>query len=172
MPNERLWIFAYASLMWYPGFTPERTETAWISGYHRALCILSIRYRGTEKSPGLVMGLDRGGSCRGQVHLVKRGEEERVKDDLFEREMKTGVYHPLFLNTRLEGGTHVKSLAFVARRDHEQYRRLDEAEAASYVKHGVGDKGRAFDYLANTLARMDELGIHDAKLKRILDLAT
>jgi cation transport protein ChaC len=171
MAGQRLWVFAYASLLWLPGFTPEKTLTAWIHGYHRSLCLLSVRYRGTEKNPGLVMGLDKGGSCRGQVHLVKAGEEERVTADLFEREMKTGVYHPLFLNARLEDGKDVKALSFVARRDHEQYRRLSEADAARLVRTGVGEKGRAYDYLECTLKRMDELGIHDARLWRILKSA-
>lgn len=169
--SRRFWVFAYASLMWEPGFEPEETQTAWIYGYHRALCILSIRYRGTKDNPGLVMGLDIGGSCRGQAHLVKRGEEEEVASMLHEREMPTGVYRPLNLKTRLEDGRHVDALAYVARRDHEQYCRLPEDKAARLIRNGFGQRGRAFDYLDCTVRRMDELGIHDASLRRILESA-
>ncbi len=168
---ERLWVFAYASLMWYPGFQPERTSAAWINGYHRALCILSVRYRGTMENPGLVMGLDLGGSCRGLAHLVKRGEEKIVSDMLHEREMPTEVYEPRHLRTRLQDGSQVMALAFVAKRDHPQYCRLKEEDAAQRIRHGLGEKGRAYEYLESTLACMDKLGIHDAKLKRILKLA-
>lgn len=170
--SERLWVFAYASLMWFPGFGPEETRTAWIHGYHRSLCILSVRYRGTTDNPGLVMGLDKGGACRGLAHLVRKGEEEAVTAMLHEREMPTGVYDPRFLAARLDDGRHVKALSFVALRSHEQFRRLPDSEAANCIRHGRGDKGRAYDYLECTLKRMDELGIHDAKLKRILELAT
>lgn len=169
--GERLWVFAYASLMWFPGFEPEETRTAWISGYHRALCILSVRYRGTPQNPGLVMGLDKGGACRGLAHLVRKGEEEAVTAMLHEREMPTGVYDPRFLRTRLDDGRHVKALSFVALRSHEQFRRLSLQEAATCIRLGVGEKGRAYDYLECTVKRMHELGIHDAKLKRILELA-
>jgi cation transport protein ChaC len=169
--GQRLWIFAYASLMWDAGFDPEETQTAWVSGYHRALCILSVRYRGTTEKPGLVMGLDRGGSCRGLAHLVRRGEEERVRALLDERELPTGVYHPLKLKTRLQDGRTVPALAYVARRDHEQYCRLSEAQAALLTAEGLGSKGRSYEYLECTLKRMEELGIRDARLKRILVLA-
>ena len=169
--SERLWVFAYASLMWDAGFNPEETQTAWVSGYHRALCILSIRYRGTPESPGLVMGLDRGGSCRGLAHLVGKGEEARVTAMLDERELPTGVYSPLKLRTRLGDGRTVSALAYVARRDHVQYRRLPEAEAARLIAQGHGSRGRAYDYLECTLRRMDDLGIRDARLRRILDSA-
>lgn len=169
--GERLWIFAYASLLWFPGFEPEETRAAWIHGYHRALCILSVLYRGTPQNPGLVMGLDKGGACRGLAHLVRKGEEEAVTAMLYEREMPTGVYVPRFLKTRLDDDRKINALSFVAKRDHAQFRRLSVQEAATCIKQGVGEKGRAYDYLECTVKRMDELGIHDAKLKRILELA-
>ena len=90
---------------------------------------------------------------------------------LHEREMPTGVYEPRLLKTRLLDGSQVMALAFVAKRDHVQYFRLTETEAAFRIRHGQGEKGRAFDYLESTLTCMDELDIHDAKLKRILRLA-
>ena len=68
-PAGELWVFGYGSLMWSPCFSYEEKRPARVHGYHRALCILSTRYRGTHRKPGLVMGLCRGGftsraSCR------------------------------------------------------------------------------------------------------------
>ena len=54
------WIFGYGSLMWNPGFAFAEARRARLTGYHRAFCIYSIHYRGTERRPGLVLGLDRG----------------------------------------------------------------------------------------------------------------
>ena len=62
-----LWVFAYGSLMWEPNFPCAEVRPALLRGYHRALCILSIRNRGTEERPGLVLGLNRGGSCAGRA---------------------------------------------------------------------------------------------------------
>lgn len=169
--GERFWVFAYASLMWQPDFEPEKTLKARLRGYHRAMCILSIRYRGTEQNPGLVMGLDRGGSCLGLIHLVKAGEEKRVRDMLDARELPTGVYDPRFLETEAEDGERIPALAYVARREHVQYRKLEIDEAAKLVRQGTGASGRAYDYLRETLDSMRKLGIKDAKLERLLKLA-
>ncbi|MGA9599241.1 MAG: gamma-glutamylcyclotransferase, partial [Methylocystis sp.] len=62
-----LWVFGYGSLMWRPGFDYEESALAFVQGYHRALCIFSHVHRGTPERPGLVLGLDRGGSCQGVV---------------------------------------------------------------------------------------------------------
>ena len=65
--GEDLWLFGYGSLMWSPGFRPVDSSPALLRGYHRALCIRSIRYRGTPRRPGLVLGLRPGGSCWGKI---------------------------------------------------------------------------------------------------------
>src|SRR3954469_4786130 len=68
-----LWVFGYGSLMWRPGFEFIEQVPARLIGEHRALCVLSFDHRGTPKKPGLVLGLDRGGPCRGIAFRV-RGE--------------------------------------------------------------------------------------------------
>src|SRR5688500_12422581 len=77
LPQGDLWVFGYGSLMWSPGFAYKQKAPGRLHGYHRALCILSTRYRGTRRKPGLVMGLCRGGSCWGMAFRV---EARRVRD--------------------------------------------------------------------------------------------
>ena len=81
------WVFAYGSLMWRPGFPHADSRPAVLHGYHRALCVYSTRYRGTPERPGLVLGLDRGGSCRGRVRRVSGEDAGHVRAYLTEREM-------------------------------------------------------------------------------------
>lgn len=166
-----LWVFAYASLMWKPEFTYQEVRDALLRGYSRRLCIYSHQYRGTPECPGLVFGLDVGGSCRGRVLRVASRDVDAVVRYLYEREMINKVYHPRMVATEI-GDTKVHSLAFIADRDHHQYAgKLDPRDAARLIRQGVGSGGPCMEYLANTAEHLRELGIHDSHLEGLLALA-
>ena len=101
LPKGDLWIFGYGSLMWDPGFPHVDLAPALIFGYHRELCIYSSRWRGTPEQPGLVLGLDRGGACRGIAFRIAAPDVVTSLDALWDREMRRGVYHPRLLRARL-----------------------------------------------------------------------
>ena len=86
------WVFGYGSLMWKPGFAHVETLHARLHGYRRALCVRSYVHRGTPERPGLVLGLDRGGSCLGMAFRVPGDLEDEVVAYLRERELVTNVY--------------------------------------------------------------------------------
>ncbi len=164
-------MFAYGSLMWRPDFEHEEARPARLAGYHRAMCILSNIYRGTDERPGLVLGLDRGGSCLGRAFRVAAGQAEAVRAKLYERELVTGVYFPRMLPVRLDDGRRVAALAFVADRRHVQYFPAgDPARAAALIRQGIGKAGTARDYLACTVEHLTALGIADGALHRLLAL--
>lgn len=172
VPRGDLWVFGYGSLMWAPEFSYADKKTGRVHGYHRALCILSNRYRGTPKKPGLVMGLCRGGSCWGMAYRVHVGHAKQVLDALWQREMLNNVYMPKFVPVSLPGPKRVQALAFVADTTHRQFvRELDVDGRARLVAQGIGQRGRCVDYIRNTLDHMRELGLHDPHLSRILDAA-
>lgn len=169
---EEFWVFAYGSLMWDPGFSYEEAVPGQIFGYHRSLSVLSTIYRGTPEHPGLVMGMDKGGSCCGRVFRIAPKNVNATIAYLDEREQVTKVYCPHFLETKLNDGRTVEAYSFVVRREHEQYAGvLSIEEQARLVAQGVGEKGAAIDYLSNTVEHIDALGITDSQLHEVLKLA-
>jgi cation transport protein ChaC len=178
LPRGDLWIFGYGSLMWSPGFRASQQSAALARGYHRAMCILSHRYRGTPDKPGLVMGLCRGGSCWGMAFRVPAVRVRRVLAMLWRREMLNRVYKPklipVMVAPRGRGGRakRLRALAFVADTAHRQYvGELDLHGRARLVAQGIGERGHCVDYIRNTLEHMLTLGLNDPHLARVLDLA-
>lgn len=170
-----VWVFAYGSLMWNPGFDHVETRPAAIHGYHRGFCIYSNYYRGTDEQLGVVLGLDRGGSCRGLVFRLPEGQVHEVLDYLWDREMLTWdraavstVYNLRVFSARTDRGV-VRCRTFVANPAHEDYAgRLPEAEIIRMIRRGVGISGSNRAYLENTVGHLDELGIGDKNLHRLL----
>lgn len=168
VPPGPLWVFGYGSLMWDPRFTYVEWAPALVYGYHRALCIASNRWRGTPARPGLVLGLDRGGACRGIAFLLAPSDVESTLELLWAREMRRRVYWPRFVTARLPG-TDVRALAFIADRRHAAYvGRLPIGATAQRVATCCGQGGANLDYLARTVDHLLELGVRDDHLQRVL----
>jgi cation transport protein ChaC len=166
------WVFAYGSLMWRPGFPYLEAATAYLAGLHRALCVYSWVHRGTRERPGLVLGLDRGGSCKGVAYRVAGGERDRVVAYLRERELVTRVYVEAWRPVRLAAAraTTVAALAFIVDRHHEQYAgKLDREALLAHVQDRHGRSGPNRDYVVNTVRHLRELGLHDAALEWLAD---
>ena len=168
--DEDFWVFGYGSLMWNPGFPFKEALPALLRGYHRRFCVYSHRYRGTPEKPGLVLGLDRGGSCHGMAYRICCTTTEQVLDYLWEREMITGVYRPSWLQCDSEFG-RLKAVGFVVRRDHVQYTgKMSAEETAGLIRQGHGKRGACLEYLSNTVEHLEALGIHDQGLSHLLDV--
>ena len=173
LPRGELWVFGYGSLIWSPCFAYREKSLARVHGYHRALCILSTRYRGTHRKPGLVMGLCRGGSCWGMAFRVPASQVGRTLRRLWNREMPRRVYQPRLVQARLGRSRRmVRALAFLADPTHPSYvRELDLHGRARLVAQGIGQRGHNVDYIRNTLEHMHEVGVRDPHLERILHAA-
>ena len=146
------WVFGYGSLIWRPGFAHVETQRARLHGYRRSLCVYSFVHRGTRQRPGLVLGLDRGGSCIGLAFRVPGELRDEVIAYLRERELVTIVYLERMLKVRLDSGGTVEAVAYIVDRKHEQYAgALDAAHAAAVVRGAVGQSGNNEDYVLSTL---------------------
>lgn len=163
------WVFGYGSLMWRPEFAHIETRDATLYGAHRSLCVISHVHRGTPDRPGLVLGLDRGGACRGIAFRVAAARRDEVLAYLREREQATMVYQECWRTVRLApGGKSVSALCYLVDRSHVQYAGvLGIDEQLRLILQGVGRSGANPDYVENTLAHLRAAGIHDARLEAI-----
>lgn len=159
---DEFWVFGYGSLMWNPGFDYVTREIVVLPGYHRALCIRSWVHRGTQESPGLVLGLDRGGSCKGAAFRVAPENRDHVVAYLRERELVTNVYQERVLPIRFRDGRRTSALTYTADRSHRQYAAgLSVEDAARTCAGAQGKSGHNADYVRNTVDHLKQLGIRD-----------
>lgn len=175
IPDDRdLWIFGYGSLMWRPGFDYVEQRPATLHGYHRSFCIYSHHHRGTQENPGLVLGLDKGGSCVGCAFLIHGRDVAEVTAYLNERELIGYAYVPCILDVLLEGGDGAESAVvstytFIADQAHDHYAgNLPIADAASLIMNAEGIAGLNRDYLINTVRHLEQTGVAEPELHALL----
>ena len=162
------WVFGYGSLMWRPGFEHVEEAAAILPGYHRSLCVYSWVHRGTRERPGLVLGLDRGGSCRGVAFRVPGKARDEVVAYLRKRELVNYAYREVWRDIRIAGPTPrtVTALAYLVDRNHEQYAGvLTPLEQLAHVRNGQGQSGANGEYIVHTVDYLRILRIHDPVLE-------
>jgi glutathione-specific gamma-glutamylcyclotransferase len=165
-------VFGYGSLMWRPGFAVLERVPARLTGLHRALCVYSFHHRGTPERPGLVLGLDRGGMCRGIAFRVAAAARADTVDYLRSREQITSVYRETTRRVELEDAARrqVRALCYVVDRGHVQYAgRLSLAERVHYVRQGHGHSGANRDYVLETVRALEALGYRETDLHLIAE---
>ena len=166
-PGEDLPIFAYGSLIWNPAFHFAGRELAHVHGYHRRFCLWTSLGRGTPERPGLMLGLDTGGSCRGVLYTIAAADIESELEIVWRREMVTAAYRPAWVAARTAAGPR-RAIAFLINHAHERYAgRLDDAAIVRSIAQACGPLGACAEYLFNTTEHLDELGIVDRSLRRL-----
>lgn len=165
---DEFWVFGYGSLMWNPGFPFVERQPARVQGFRRSLCVWSVAHRGTQEHPGLVMGLDRGGSCRGVAFRVSDEDRDGALDYLRQRELITNVYQERILPISLPEGRRAQAVTYVVDRHHAQYAGgLNVEEAARIVMKSHGQSGPNDAYVLNTVAHLQQMGIRDQWLEAV-----
>jgi glutathione-specific gamma-glutamylcyclotransferase len=170
LSESDLWVFGYGSLMWKPGFEFIEQAPARLIGEHRALCVYSFDHRGTPEKPGLVLGLDRGGACRGIAFRVAARLREETIGYLRSREQTTHVYREVTRSVWLESEARqrVSALTYVVDRGYVQYAgRLSLAEQLRFVQQGHGRSGNNRDYVLSTVLSIEKQGFRDPQLHQL-----
>lgn len=166
------WVFGYGSLMWRPGFDHVEALPARLAGAHRALCVWSWHHRGTREKPGLVLGLDRGGACKGVAFRVRNRDRKATIAYLRERELISNVYRESWRPVTVIGGDSgsVVALTYVVDRGHEQYAGpLPPERLLEIVRVGEGRSGANVEYVRNTARHLRQLGIRDPVLEKLAE---
>jgi cation transport protein ChaC len=168
-----LWVFAYGSLMWRPGFAYEEARRALLTGYRRCFCLYSVHHRGTAQRLGMVLGLDRGGTCEGVAYRIAAANVPAIRAYLRSREIVNGVYREAVLTIELDGEPpqEVPALTFIVERAHPNYaERLPLAKQARLIRGARGLSGANVDYLVSTVRHLRELGIRERELERLVTM--
>ncbi|WP_390897374.1 gamma-glutamylcyclotransferase [Pseudomonas helleri] len=166
-----VWLFAYGSLIWRPECTAVERVRGRVHGYHRGLYLWSHEHRGTPQLPGLVFGLDRGGSCSGFAYRLPEDNLEAALNALWRREMPVPSYRPHWLNCRLEDGNQVQALGFVLERHLPSYAgNLPDGVLSQVLANASGRYGTTRDYVEQTISALRSHAMPDrnleARLKR------
>lgn len=168
-PSKDVWVFGYGSLIWNPAFHFVERRIGTIHGHHRRFCLWTTLGRGSPECPGLMLGLDRGGSCRGVVLRIAPDFVDSELDVLWRREMVSNAYVPTWVRAVTDKG-EVSAIAFTINRGHERYaEKMSEEKTADVIARAAGRIGPCRDYLLNTVDHLDQLGIRDRAMKRIAE---
>jgi len=159
--SEDVWLFGYGSLMWNPLIRYAERRPGHVFGYRRSYCLRSALGRGTPERPGLTLGLERGGSCRGLLFRIAAEIAVRELDFVWNREMIGRAYIP----RRRHGPRDRVRHRPPARRICGQ---PDDGRNCGRHRAGARPARTCSEYLENTVLHLDELGIADGPMHRLL----
>ena len=165
-----VWLFGYGSLIWNPVLEIAERQIGRIYGYHRRYCLLTKIGRGTPENPGLILGLDHGGSCTGQaLRICQSANLAAELDLLWKREMLNQSYLPKKVTMHADDGRKIDTITFVMNHQSPSYvADLSLDEKARIIAEAEGFIGTSYDYLDLTLKSLKELGIRDNYLGQIM----
>jgi cation transport protein ChaC len=153
--------------MWNPTVIFEEQRGGIVYGYHRRYCFWIRAGRGSPDMPGLMLGLDRGGSCLGQAFRIKAAHAEAELELVWRREMISGVYQPRWVTLHSPKG-NIRAITFAVDRSHNQYiQELPPKKAALHLAKAEGFLGSSRYYLETTIAHLERLGFSDSYLNRL-----
>jgi glutathione-specific gamma-glutamylcyclotransferase len=170
-PGQDAWVFGYGSLMWNPAFHVAESRPGTIYGYHRSFCVDMLLWRASPDCPGLMLALDRGGSCQGVAHKIAAEQVKMELRILWMREMLGGIYQPRWVQVQLDTKAAVRAITFVANREHPRYiGKLPEATIARRIARAAGEFGNNRQYLFQLEKHLETFGIVDGPMHRFARL--
>lgn len=168
-PRGDVWIFGYGSLLWDAPFPHGEAAPARLTGWRRAMCVWTALARGTPDRPGLSLGLLRGGDCDGMAFRIAEADLDAALPIIWQREMWTDIYQPTWVDLNV-GGSKTAALTFTVNEASHQFAHdLDLEQTVEHIALAHGERGPCRDYLANTVAKLQTMGIRDRYLEDLQD---
>jgi cation transport protein ChaC len=167
-----LWVFAYGSLIWNPEFAFTHFTRAVAHGWHRSFCLELWSWRGTPEQPGLMMALDRGGSCHGIAYRLPDENHEAQVARMVRREVvdKEDLAMARWIGVETEFGPLSALVFWAGPKGKGISLKLPLETVASTIARACGHAGSNAAYLYNTVKKLDEHGIRDRNLWRLQEL--
>ncbi|MBW9091493.1 gamma-glutamylcyclotransferase [Rhizobium wenxiniae] len=164
--DEEIWVFAYGSLMWNPGFEVAASDNAVAFGWHRAFSLRIERLRATSDAPGLMLALQPGGSCSGLILKLPCATKKEDLRTLLAREIRYAEVCDMvrWVSVKTSKGTR-RALTFWA--SPKQSLLTDKVpldEAAQLIAQACGPAGSCAEYLHRTVLDLAERRIFDRNL--------
>jgi cation transport protein ChaC len=167
-PEGQIGVFAYGSLIWKRVFEPTAELWATALGWHRAFTLRQKRFRGTPERPGLMMQIDRGGTCEGVLQMVPVDREWPILSDVWRREMtvRPPGNLPRWIDVQVKGERDARrALTFTANPESPNYAgQLSLEEVAACLAEACGHWGSGAEYLLQTVTSLEREGFPDPHL--------
>tara|TARA_Y100000588_G_scaffold393807_1_gene511241 strand:- start:2798 stop:3367 length:570 start_codon:yes stop_codon:yes gene_type:complete len=168
--KEDVWLFGYGSLIWNPAIEYLEKQPMLVCGFHRKFCLKTYLGRGSKNCPGLMLALDKGGSCKGLGYRISSKKAAKELEIIWSREMAMNSYIPRWLSARI-GERKLKVLGFVVNRKLDRYvGKLEDQKTAEFIYRAEGFLGKCSEYLYNTAEQLEYHGLKDKYLYRIRDI--
>ncbi|MCA0043339.1 gamma-glutamylcyclotransferase [Celeribacter litoreus] len=166
--KDEVWIFAAGSLIWNPRMEVADRRAAHLTGWQRAFCILDRRYRGCPSNPGLMMSIDRGGSCSGVALRMDTGDDPHAA--LVSLLKQEPPLPPELVAAETDAGV-VQAVLFNIDESFPLYQPEPPVDTlADILASAIGHVGTMADYLLNTVTELERAGVHDAHLWRLQEM--
>ncbi|UJW77311.1 gamma-glutamylcyclotransferase [Rhizobium sp. SL42] len=170
--GEDIWVFAYGSLMWNPGFEVAASEEAVAHGWHRAFSLRIERLRATSDAPGLMLALRPGGSCQGVVLKLPCSTKTHDLRTLLAREIRYAEVCDMvrWVSVKTPTGTR-RALTFWASNQRSPLtEKIPLGDAAALIAQACGPAGSCAEYLHRTVLDLADRNIFDRNLWQLQQL--
>ena len=168
-----MWIFAYGSLIFRPGFCYIERRRAFVKGWSRRFWQASPDHRGVPEAPGCVVTLlsDPDGHCGGCAFLIDPAHAEGVLEAIDTREQAGFTRQQLALLPAPGEQPFAHGITWVAAPDNPHFLGpLPEPAIAEIIAARTGPSGPNRDYALKLFHALRDLDIVDSHVETIIRL--
>lgn len=170
--DEEIWVFAYGSLMWNPGFDVSASQEAVAYGWHRAFSLRIERMRATSDAPGLMLALRPGGSCSGLILRLPCVTKKQDLRTLLAREIRYSEVCDMvrWVTVRTATGAHPALTFWASTKQSQLTEKISLDDAAVLIAQACGPAGSCAEYLHRTVSDLVDRNIHDRNLWQLQEM--